>query len=283
MPRRVSRQAVPDGPIRAFFDGLHRQHLLAGEPSTRELARETAYSHTTIHKAMRGPRVPRWGLVELLVEALGGHRDQFHELWVAARDEEDRLDAGSSSDLPPDGATSTATLTRPTPPRDAEVDRSGDVPPPSPGPLAPVTLPEGIRALLGRLGRELAQRAWRQEWERGFRDALQFARECELPWSVLEGLAGAGFDIPKWIAGWRNGWADVALGRAREGALVAPWLPKAAHYLGSLADPIGYDEFSFTPTALYVRGFGDGLRAVWSAAGGEATTVPTSDEDEPET
>lgn len=264
MPRRVRREAVPDGPIRAFFDRLHRQHLLAGEPSTRKLGRKTLYSHTTIHKALRGPRVPSWGLVELLVEALDGDRDQFHDLWVAARDEEDRLDAASSLDLPMDGTTSTATLTRPTHPRDSDSDRSGDAFP------ATLTLPEGTRALLGSLGQEFAQRAWREEWERGFRDALQFARESELPWNVLEELAHADFDIPKWIVGWRNGWADVALGRAREGVSVAPWLPRAAHYLGSLADPSGYDEFSFTPTALYVRGFGDGLRAVWSAAEGEA-------------
>jgi hypothetical protein len=264
MPRRVRREAVPDGPIRAFFDGLDRQYLLAGEPSTRKLGRSTSYSHTTIHKAMRGSRVPSWGLVELLVEALDGDRERFHNLWVAARDEEDKLDAGPSSDLPPEGTTSTATSTRPTPPHDSDSLRSVDAS------SASLTLPEGTRALVSHLGQEFAQRAWREEWERGFRDALQFARECELPWSVLEELARADFDVPKWIVGWRNGWADVALGRAREGASVAPWLARAARYLGSFADPTGYDEFSFTPTALYVSGFGDGLRAVWSAAGGEA-------------
>jgi TIR domain len=90
---RIHRNPVPDGPIREFFDRLHELHRWAGEPSTRTIARRVGgvISHVTIHAAFRGPRVPRWGHVELIVEALGGDIDIFRRAWVRARDEEDRV------------------------------------------------------------------------------------------------------------------------------------------------------------------------------------------------
>jgi tetratricopeptide (TPR) repeat protein len=75
---------VPDGAIRAFFDGLHDLHHRAGWPSLRDMAREVGCSHTTVSVAFSGPSVPRWGLIELIVEALDGDTGRFHELWLAA-------------------------------------------------------------------------------------------------------------------------------------------------------------------------------------------------------
>jgi tetratricopeptide (TPR) repeat protein len=75
---------VPDGPVRVFFDRLHELHHRAGWPSLREMAKEVGCSHTTISVAFAGPAVPRWGLVELIVETLNGDTTAFHDLWLAA-------------------------------------------------------------------------------------------------------------------------------------------------------------------------------------------------------
>ena len=48
------------------------------------MAREVGCSHTTVSVAFSEPRVPRWGLLELIVETLGGDTGKFHELWLAA-------------------------------------------------------------------------------------------------------------------------------------------------------------------------------------------------------
>src|SRR5262245_11822161 len=48
------------------------------------MAKEVGCSHTTISVAFAGPAVPRWGLVELIVETLGGDTAGFHDLWLAA-------------------------------------------------------------------------------------------------------------------------------------------------------------------------------------------------------
>lgn len=52
---------------------LRELHLNAGEPSTRRIAAGTAgaVSHSTVHQALTGKRLPRWGALELIVEALG--------------------------------------------------------------------------------------------------------------------------------------------------------------------------------------------------------------------
>ncbi|HVK26611.1 MAG TPA: tetratricopeptide repeat protein [Actinokineospora sp.] len=88
----LPRPAVPDGPVRVFFDGLHDLHHRAGWPSLRDMAREVGCSHTTISAAFNGTTVPRWGLVELIVETLGGDVATFHGHWLAA---------SSKSDTPP--------------------------------------------------------------------------------------------------------------------------------------------------------------------------------------
>jgi hypothetical protein len=52
----------------------------------RKIARDTcALSHDTVHRVLTGPELPRWGPLELVVEALGGDVEAFRELWVSAR------------------------------------------------------------------------------------------------------------------------------------------------------------------------------------------------------
>jgi DNA-binding CsgD family transcriptional regulator len=97
------RQADMDaGPLRALFDELRRLHRHAGEPSTRDLARrmgKAVVSHATVHSALRGPRLPRWQVLELVVEELHGDVENVRELWLRAREAEDQGD--SPQDSPP--------------------------------------------------------------------------------------------------------------------------------------------------------------------------------------
>lgn len=84
---RMSALPRPDlgaGPAKELSEALHALHHAAGWPSLRALAKELGCSHTTVSAAFSSPRVPRWGLVELLVEALGGDVARFHALWMAA-------------------------------------------------------------------------------------------------------------------------------------------------------------------------------------------------------
>ncbi|MEW1789733.1 hypothetical protein AB0391_24045 [Streptomyces albidoflavus] len=70
----------------------------SGEPSLRVIARRTgdAVSRATAGTVLNGDGLPRWGPLELVVEALGGNLDEFRELWVAARDEASPLDLPTS-------------------------------------------------------------------------------------------------------------------------------------------------------------------------------------------
>jgi hypothetical protein len=80
----LPRPELPDGPLRALFDQLHELHHRAGWPSLRDMAKEVGCSHSTVSAAFSEPRVPRWGLLELIVEALGGDPALFHRMWLVA-------------------------------------------------------------------------------------------------------------------------------------------------------------------------------------------------------
>jgi hypothetical protein len=52
----------------------------------RAIARSTgALSHDTVHRVLTGPTLPRWGPLELVVEALDGEVETFRALWISAR------------------------------------------------------------------------------------------------------------------------------------------------------------------------------------------------------
>jgi tetratricopeptide (TPR) repeat protein len=74
----------PPGPQRDLLRALHELHHRAGWPSLRTLARAAGCSPTTVSAAFSSPRVPSWGILELLVEDMGGEMAQFHRLWLAA-------------------------------------------------------------------------------------------------------------------------------------------------------------------------------------------------------
>ena len=63
---------------------LHDLHHRAGWPSLRRLARDAGCSHTTVSNVFSSPRLPPWGVLELIVEAMGGDVAEFRELWLAS-------------------------------------------------------------------------------------------------------------------------------------------------------------------------------------------------------
>jgi tetratricopeptide (TPR) repeat protein len=99
----IRREPTPPGPITDLFDRLHHLHLLAGEPSVRQIASglgRGVISSSTIHNMFRGPRVPKWGFLELVVEALHGDTEEFSVLWQAARMVEEAENGSTATGLP---------------------------------------------------------------------------------------------------------------------------------------------------------------------------------------
>lgn len=80
----LPRPEIAPGPHSALVDALHDLHHRAGWPSLRALARDAGCSHTTVSHAMSTTRLPTWGIVEVLVEAMHGDVGAFHDLWLAA-------------------------------------------------------------------------------------------------------------------------------------------------------------------------------------------------------
>jgi len=80
----LPRPDLPPGPPRDLINALHDLHHRAGWPSLRTLARACGVSHTTVSKTFSSPTLPRWGVLELLVEAMDGDTTTFHDLWLAA-------------------------------------------------------------------------------------------------------------------------------------------------------------------------------------------------------
>jgi tetratricopeptide (TPR) repeat protein len=110
----IRRNPTPPGPITDLFDRLHEIHLVAGLPSMREISLGVGrgvISSSTIHNMFRGPRVPRWSFLELVVEELHGDIAEFRSLWQAARIAENRINAQPVS--PPDAMSITDGLGEP--------------------------------------------------------------------------------------------------------------------------------------------------------------------------
>jgi tetratricopeptide (TPR) repeat protein len=103
----IKREPTPAGPITELFDRLHAIHLAAGQPSIREIAAGVGrgvVSPSTIHNMFRGPRVPKWGFLELIVEELRGDMAEFRALWQVARvaeDAEEEAEQEERAAMPP--------------------------------------------------------------------------------------------------------------------------------------------------------------------------------------
>lgn len=104
------------------------------------------------------------------------------------------------------------------------------------------------------------------EYERGYRAALTTV-DARF-WPLLDELARRGFDLVKWARAWTQGMGNVAAGMVPgvEAGFAPPqWFVPLAHDLGNVVDPIGFDEFSFTPTQAFLHGYEEALRAAWEA------------------
>jgi hypothetical protein len=127
-----------------------------------------------------------------------------------------------------------------------------------------------------------------EDYATGYALALQAASAMSL--HTVNALVDVGFDLRRWLAPFQNGFKHEELGKARplddpeeitrlilDAAKAPPahderfktnpwwWLFKTAEALGSVADPIGYDAYSFTPTRARERGFIDAMRKLWRA------------------
>jgi len=132
----------------------------------------------------------------------------------------------------------------------------------------------------------------REDYELGYALALEASSAMSL--HVINALVAANFDLAKWLEPFKNGlryelMEDKGLvevtqenvnevERALLDSIGAPpqsadqfknnpwwWLWKTAEALGDIADPIGFDHYSFTPTTARQRGYVDALRELWSA------------------
>ena len=151
----IRRNSTPPGPITNLFDRLHEIHLVAGLPSVREIALgigRGVISSSTIHNMFRGPRVPRWNFLELVVEELHGDIAEFRALWQAARLEENRLSAPPIS--PPDITSVSERVAEPTGAVPSQRIWSAEIPVRNPNFTGRAAVLEALHANLVVRGRE---------------------------------------------------------------------------------------------------------------------------------
>jgi hypothetical protein len=272
--------ALPPGPHRDLVEALHTLYQGAGTPGLRPIAKAVmegdfrdTVSHEKVAAMLRGNGLPRWSKLEPVVRILATwHAPRldadkqvvvFQRLWHAAQN-----DTAGVPALGPDTAPV---------PRVAPVPRSA---------TASNAEPDGAcdaRDLVQEVGTELAARAHadrRADTDRGYRDGVAFARDLPSP-DTLDELARCEFDVAAWIRPWHDQWSRIAARLDPHNTQVPDWAWKAARYLGTRADPIGFDQFSFTTTEAYLTGFGTGLKAVWHAMREQEPVEPDPADDPP--
>ncbi len=110
------------------------------------------------------------------------------------------------------------------------------------------------------LARERLSGQAREEFERGYRAALEAAEVLDL-W-VIESLAKRHFEVVAWAADFAQTSVEAAIGMTSE-----EWAPDnkiigaLVKALGNLIGPWGDD--AFRPSAPYLRGFVQAMRDLW--------------------
>lgn len=147
--------------------------------------------------------------------------------------------------------------------------------------------PDDGHVQIGQLRDRLMAEA-KADYAFGYSTALQAASAMSL--HTVNALVDVGFDLRRWLKPFQQGFmlqelekaeptenhetakqplldATVAISAHDEHVAKKPWwwLFKTAEALGSLADPIGYEAYSFTPTRARERGFIDAMRKLWAA------------------
>lgn len=259
----------PLGELRVRLRDLH---LHAGEPSTRWISKRLGIgvlSHSTVATILKCTSTPQWKSLQGVVAALGGDREEFLALWIAAREAADHRPIGPDGGFP--------VTDQPGGPRPAG---TGDLSSFMHAEMTP-RLADGDSERARTVAVELARRDQdqrRAEREHGHRDGVELARE--IPTYELRQLAEHGFDVVAWIRPLRDQWSRFAASLDGPPERIPSWATAAAQRLGHLADPIGTDEYSFARSDAYLRGLGEGLRAVHTARGDlEATAASASARD----
>jgi hypothetical protein len=143
--------------------------------------------------------------------------------------------------------------------------------------------------------RDRLLREAQHDYEVGFSGAIAAASEMSL--HVINALVDNNFDLHKWLQPFRSGYEHELMARMKPGKELSSaqtllqetidtvngpattevneggssweewwrWLYKVAEVLGTLADPIGFDRYSFDPTKPRERGFADAMRKLWAA------------------
>ena len=91
-PRRA---AIDD-----LVEGLRSMRIQAGKPPFRAMAKASGtVSHTTLHDALSGTRMPTWPTVEAFVRACGGDVDQWRRRWAQAAGQDPSVPSGAPNSL----------------------------------------------------------------------------------------------------------------------------------------------------------------------------------------
>ncbi|WP_157508764.1 NBR1-Ig-like domain-containing protein [Luteipulveratus halotolerans] len=78
---------VEQDTVRTFVEDLIDLRAAAGSPSYREMARRSGcISHTTLHDATLGVRMPTWATTEQFVLACGAQPQDWEDRWARARE-----------------------------------------------------------------------------------------------------------------------------------------------------------------------------------------------------
>ncbi|MFC9596226.1 hypothetical protein ACFTUC_41335 [Streptomyces sp. NPDC056944] len=109
MPK-LTAPPLPPGPRQTLSLELHTLHRRAGWPSVRDLSRalgDGVASPSRIHDAFTKPRLPAWGLLDVLVTELARRVpradptavfERFHDLWETAAEAEGALGEETAED-----------------------------------------------------------------------------------------------------------------------------------------------------------------------------------------
>jgi hypothetical protein len=119
--------------------------------------------------------------------------------------------------------------------------------------------PDDAAELLVAAAGKLREGAAR-EYEKGYRAALVTVSQAgEDFWLGVNDLAGMGFDLMRWAESFRQG--------AGVGLKLPDWYHLPLNDLGSMFyDPVGSDEYAFTRSRPFIRGYRAALRDAWDTA-----------------
>lgn len=95
-----------------------------------------------------------------------------------------------------------------------------------------------------------------EQYQAGWRAAL--SRVPDLPLWLIEHLADTDFSVRRFAAGYKKSWHH------EDSSPLGGYLTGLAEDIGSLIDPVGFDQFSFRPTEAFMNGYEAALREMWS-------------------